>query len=170
MRPLRWIVWKITLAYLSRQLGRKNLHSFSTLQGPWNTGSDSVSLGIMDATWEVQDRLIKEFGYHECPSCKWATENPREHLTVGSWCWEQYQETHSRRFYILEKKLEREGCFDQIGILSAESLGHAAYKLRANIVSIVRPPESAVACAELENNYWLIEIEEVTSLPFLTGE
>jgi hypothetical protein len=166
MRLLRWFVRKIAFAYFNRQLVRKNLQGFSALQCPWNTRSDSVSRGIMDATWEVQDRLIEEFGYDKCPSCEWATENLHEHLTVGSWCWEQYQKTHSRKFYILEKKLEQKGCFDQVGIVNAGSVEHAAYKLGANILSVVRPPESAVVCAELEDNYWLTEIEEVFSLPF----
>ncbi len=160
MKLLRRIVQKIALAYFNWQLDRKN---HSALQGPWPTGSNSVSFGISDATCEVQGRLIREFGYHECPSCEWATVHPNEHLTEGSWCFEQYQETLFRRFYIVEKKLEQSGHFKQIGIVVAESVEHAAYKLRLSIVSVVRPPESASVCVELENNYWLEEIEKITS-------
>lgn len=34
-------------------------------------------LDLYVASWLIQDRLIKEFGYHECPSCRWATKNHR---------------------------------------------------------------------------------------------
>jgi len=169
MSMLRRIVRELTIKYLTSQLDRKNLQGFSALQGPWNTGSDSVSLGIMDATWEVQDRLVSEFGYHKCPSCEWATEQPGDHLTADSWCSEQLQ-ARSQKFYLLEKRLGKPGHFDQLGIVVAESIEHAAYKLRVGIVSVTRPPVSAVEFAELENNYCLSGIEEITSLPFPEGE
>jgi hypothetical protein len=163
MSMLRWIVRKIALAYLNRQLDKKNTQGFPALLGPWNAGSDSVSLGIYDATCEVQVRLVSEFGYHKCPSCEWATEQPGEHLTPGSWCLEQLQ-SRSRKFYLLEKRLEKPGHIDQLGIVVAESVEHAAYKLRAKIVSVTRPPVSAVVFAELEDGYCLSGIEEITSL------
>lgn len=169
MSMLRKIVRKLTLKYFNRQLDRKNLQGFSALQGPWNTGSDSVSLGIMDATWEVQDRLVTEFGYHKCLSCEWATEQPGDHLTAGSWCLEQLQ-ARSLKFYFLEKRLDKPGHFDQLGIVVAESVEHAAHKLRVGIISVTRPPVSAVVFVELENNYCLSGIEEIISLPFPESE
>ena len=169
MSMLRWIVRKIALAYFNRQLDRKNHQGFSDLQGPWNTGSDSVSHGVMDATWEVQDRLVSEFGYHKCPSCEWATIQPGDHLVPGSWCLEQLQ-ARSLKFYFLEKRLEEKGHFDQLGIVVAESVEQAAHKLRVGIVSVTRPPVSAIVFAELEDNYYLSGIEEITSLPFPEGK
>lgn len=35
-----------------------------------------------DATWFVQDRLIREFHYLECPYCHWANHHPDNH----AWC------------------------------------------------------------------------------------
>ena len=169
MRLLRWIVRKIALAYFNKQLDRKNPQGFSSIQGPWDTGSDSVSLGITDATWEVQDRLVSDFGYHKCPSCEWATLQAGEHLTPGSWCLEQLQ-AQSLKFYFLEKRLEKPGHFGQLGIVVAESVEHAAHKLRVGIVSVTRPPVSAVVFVELENNYCLSGVEEITSLPFREDE
>lgn len=43
--------------------------------GRWNP--------FYDAAWFFQERLIREFGYHECPSCYWATHRPENHST---WC------------------------------------------------------------------------------------
>ena len=40
-------------------------------------------LPFCDAAWFVQERLIREFGYHECPGCYWATHRPDNHST---WC------------------------------------------------------------------------------------
>ena len=171
MSMLRGIVRKLTLKYFNWQLNRGKHQSIYKLHDRWQTGSNSVSLGIVDATWEMQDRLIKEFGYEMCPSCGWAAELQGEHVRrSNSWCWEQYQLVHPQKFYILERKLEQPGHLDQLGIVVAESVEHAAHKLGTYIVEVVRPPESAVVCAELGDNYWLTETSEITSLSFLEGK
>jgi hypothetical protein len=86
---LRYRMETIILKHLNKQLdgGRhKYVHRFSSY---W--GERSALLGGMlnspfyGPSWEVQARLIKEFGYHECPFCYWAVKSLDEH----SYCSEQ---------------------------------------------------------------------------------
>lgn len=42
--------------------------------GRWNS--------FYDAAWFVQERLIQEFHYLECPYCRWATHRLDNHV----WC------------------------------------------------------------------------------------
>lgn len=44
-----------------------------------------------DASWFVQERLIQEFNYQECPCCHWATH----HLDNHSWCQAQIKASGS---------------------------------------------------------------------------
>lgn len=171
MSTLRRVVRKLTLKYFNWQLNRGNHRKVYALHDHRPTQLGPIGLGILDATLEVQDRLVEEFGYHKCPSCEWVTEIQDEHVCqIGSWCWEQFQLDHPKKFFLLEKKLKKPDHFDQIGVVVAESIEDASRKLGLHIIEIVRPPESAIVCAELENNYWLEEIKEITSLPSSESE
>ena len=64
-------------------------------------------------------------------------------------------------FFILEHK--KGARFSEIGIVVANSVGEAAAKINMKIVDIVNPPESAVIFAQLENEYCLTEMSEITS-------
>jgi hypothetical protein len=42
-----------------------------------------------NAAWEIQKDLLKR-GFHECPSCLWATREEDEHINRGEgYCYEQ---------------------------------------------------------------------------------
>ena len=81
-------------------------------------------------------------------------------MIQGSWCWDQFQLSNPQKFYMLER--DTNDGLRQLGIVVAPSVEDAAAKIHLTLVSVVRPPESAVVCAELENGYWLIEFDEVT--------
>jgi acetyl-CoA carboxylase beta subunit len=65
-------------------------------------------------------------------------------------------------FYILERR-KSGNHFDQLGIVVSDSIEAAAAKIEMKIVNAVQPPESGVAYANLENNYSLMEMAEITS-------
>jgi len=67
-------------------------------------------------------------------------------------------------FFILEKK-EKNGHFNQLGIVVATSIEEAVAILGTKIVGEVLYPISVIAYAELENGYCLTEMPEITSFP-----
>ena len=55
------------------------------LSAYWGTKSVGFWGFCYGAAWSVQDRLIKDFGYHRCPSCHWSTTDK----VHSGWCVEQ---------------------------------------------------------------------------------
>lgn len=68
-------------------------------------------------------------------------------------------------YFMLEQKQMKRGYTSQMGIVVAESIEEAAAKIQVPIVEVITPPESAVVLAELQDDYWLVEFKEITSLP-----
>jgi hypothetical protein len=70
--------------YFSKKLNDGHHELVYGLSSHWGSGR---GLGhfqpFYDAAWFFQERLIQEFGYHECPSCYWAHHKPEPH---PQWC------------------------------------------------------------------------------------
>lgn len=69
--------------YLDKKLDKGHHELVYGLASYWGS---LYGLGRWDpfygAAWSVQDRLIREFHYLECPYCRWATH----HLDNHVWC------------------------------------------------------------------------------------
>lgn len=58
-------------------------HKWATMGAPRNSREE--------VAWYIQKHLFTR-GYHQCPSCCWATKKLDEHVeVVGSYCWEDQQ-------------------------------------------------------------------------------
>lgn len=82
------LVEQLILNYLMVKLDRGQHQYVFHLSNRWAPRVWVFSLAFEGALWSIQARLINEFGYHECPSCGWATECSHQHMHEGSWCLE----------------------------------------------------------------------------------
>ena len=79
---------QLILKYLVWKLNRGQHQYVYQLSNGWALRVYVFSSAFEGALWLIQERLIREFGYHKCLSCGWATEVPNEHMYEGSWCLE----------------------------------------------------------------------------------
>ncbi len=81
----KWIGRKVT-QYLNKKLDDGHDALVYGLSNYWGSrcGLGRI-LGVYDAAWFIQERLIQEYGYQECPSCYWATHRPHQ----SEWCTQQ---------------------------------------------------------------------------------
>jgi len=86
---LRYRLERFILKHLNKQLNSGRHEFVYGFSGYWGRRSELFG-GMLNSPFygpsaEVQGRLIKEFGYHECPYCYWAVKSLDEH----SYCSEQ---------------------------------------------------------------------------------
>lgn len=84
----RYWLERFILKHLNRQLNNGRHEVVYRFSSYWGEKSLLFRGGLKPlyfASSEVQTRLIREFGYHECPFCYWAVKSLDEH----SYCSEQ---------------------------------------------------------------------------------
>ena len=87
MSKLKRLVERLITKCLNRLMDRGYSHLVYRVSNYWGTKCGINLLGpFYSAAWSVQERLTREFGYHECSSCGWAVTSGREHMTEGSYC------------------------------------------------------------------------------------
>ena len=60
------------------------------LSGGWVSSANMKMPRRLNAAWMIQEALIKQHGYFECPFCCWATKTQDEHIKKGEgYCYEQ---------------------------------------------------------------------------------
>lgn len=79
---MRLIYWYFRIALF---LGFK-AHVYN-LSSRWGSTTNKMPRRY-GAAWEVQKDLLKR-GFHECPSCHWATRNLHEHYLEADYCFEE---------------------------------------------------------------------------------
>lgn len=86
------------------------------LSNDWGGRSGEVSLGQSDAAHYATVQLQRHHGYYECPSCRWATKTLNEHLSPGTWCFDEETRDqnvqHSKSLSAIMAGLDRELCMD----------------------------------------------------------
>lgn len=78
--------------YLTNKLNEGHHELVYGLSSYWGSAQGLGRYGpFYDAAWFVQERLIREFDYHECSRCHWATTKPHT-----SWCAEQRENKNEK--------------------------------------------------------------------------
>lgn len=63
-------------------------HVYRTV-GKWSSQLYGESPKKGDAAWTASEELVKNHGFHKCPSCTWVTQEKDEHLVPGMWCYDE---------------------------------------------------------------------------------
>lgn len=83
---LEWAAFKLFLFMLKYGMHRLVYHISSYIgRREWV----ALYRPFYGASWSIQAQLLKH-GYHECPSCYWATKDSCEHLVRDGYCGEDW--------------------------------------------------------------------------------
>lgn len=99
---MKKMIEKVVTRFLNKKLDEGHHELVFGIASYWGSlnGLGKIN-SFYRASWHTQERLIKEFGYKECPSCRWAVERLDNH----PWCCEVFRDDE---YLELQSQLEIE--------------------------------------------------------------